>query len=215
MQLKKVIAEAVGTYILVFCGTGAMVINNEFPGSVTGVGIALTFGATVMAMIYSFGEVSGAHINPAVTIAFWVSGKFPLKSVPIYVLSQFGGAILASMTVSGLFPDSELLGNTLPAASEMQAFYFEIILTFILMLVIINVSTGSKEQGLMAGMAIGAVVMLEAAFAGPVTGASMNPARSIGPALLSGEYRGIWLYMLAPMIGAVLAVLLWKYTNTK
>ncbi|MEM7187175.1 MAG: MIP family channel protein [Bacteroidota bacterium] len=204
--MKQYIAEAIGTFALVFCGTGAIVINEFTNGTVTHVGVAITFGLIVMGMIYAFGEISGAHINPAVTIAFAYAKKFPWKKVPAYCLSQIAGAIAASGILWFLFPDNELLGATLPQIDVLRVFVLELILTFFLMLVIINVSTGSKEIGVMAGISIGGIVLLEAMFAGPITGASMNPARSIAPALVSGHLEHLWLYIVAPIIGALLAV---------
>lgn len=205
--MKQYIAELIGTFTLVFCGCGAIVTNEFSNGTVTHSGIALTFGLVVMALIYAFGETSGAHFNPAVTIAFTYAKKFPIKEVPKYILAQCIGAILAALMLVVLFPENELLGTTLPKIEVWRVFLFEVILTFFLMLVIINVSTGSKETGIMAGIAIGGVVWFEAQFAGPITGASMNPARSIGPALISGHIEHLWLYILAPIIGALLAVL--------
>jgi len=157
-------------------------------------------------MIYAFGDISGAHFNPAVTIAFAFAKKFPWKEVPKYIVAQILGALIASLLLLFLFPTSEIYGATIPTIDPMRAFVLEIILTFILMLTIINVSTGSKEVGVVAGIAIGGVVLLEAMFAGPVTNASMNPARSIAPALVSGHLEHLWLYILAPVIGAVLAI---------
>lgn len=205
--MKKYIAEFIGTFTLVFCGCGAIVTNEFSQGTVTHSGIALTFGLVVMSLIYAFGEISGAHFNPAVTLAFTYAKKFPLKEVPKYILAQCIGAIIAAALLLVLFPDNEFLGTTLPKIDVWRVFLFEVILTFFLMLVIINVSTGSKESGIMAGIAIGGVVWLEAQFAGPITGASMNPARSIGPALVSGHLEYLWLYILAPIIGAILAVM--------
>lgn len=205
--MKKYLSELIGTYGLVFCGTGAIIINDITGGVVTHTGIAIVFGLIVMAMIYAFGDISGAHINPSVTIAFWLSGRFPGKEVLPYVMSQLTGALLASVTLKLLFPVHSTLGATLPAGYAMQSFFLELILTFFLMLVIINVSTGSKEKGVVAGIAIGSVVLLEAMFAGPICGASMNPARSIAPALLSGQIQHLWVYISAPAVGAVLAIL--------
>lgn len=207
---RKYIAEFIGTYALVFCGTGAIVINNVSNGAVSHVGIAITFGAIVLAMIYTFGETSGAHINPAVTLAFWAAGKFPKKMILPYIIAQIGGAIIASYTLLFLFPESSTLGETLPSGTVMQSFVLELILTFFLMLVIIHVASGSKEQGLMAGIAIGTVVMLEAMFAGPICGASMNPARSIAPALASGNLQHLWAYVTAPTLGALLSIVAWR-----
>ncbi len=206
--MKKYYAEAIGTYMMVFCGTGAIIINQEMNGVITHPGIAATFGLIVAAVIYALGDVSGAHINPAVTIAFALRKVFPVKEIIPYILSQSVGAILASLTLHLLFPLNEQLGGTFPAGSIMQTFILEILLTFFLMFVILRVSHGSREQGIMAGMAIGAVVLLEALFAGPITGASMNPARSLGPALVSGELQFLWIYIAAPIAGSSLAVLI-------
>jgi aquaporin NIP len=204
--MKKYYAELIGTYMMVFCGTGAIIINQEMNGVITHPGIAATFGLIVAAVIYALGDVSGAHINPAVTIAFSIRKVFPVKEVLPYVLSQCIGAILASLTLSFLFPQNEHLGGTIPSGSNMQSFVFEVLLTFFLMFVVLRVSHGSREKGIMAGMAIGAVVLLEALFAGPISGASMNPARSLGPALLSGELQFLWIYLTAPILGSSLAV---------
>ncbi|MFB0942072.1 MAG: MIP family channel protein [Patiriisocius sp.] len=203
---KRFISEIIGTFALVFCGTGAMVINDFTGGTVTHVGVAITFGLIVMGMIYAFGDISGAHMNPAVTIGFAYAKKFPWKEVPAYVLAQLIGAFLASGILLYLFPESQTLGATVPGLSALKVFILEIILSFFLMVVIINVSTGSKEIGVVAGIAIGSVVLLEAMFAGPITGASMNPARSIAPAVVSGNIADLWIYILAPIIGCVLAV---------
>ena len=205
--MKKYIAELIGTFTLVFCGCGAIVTNEFSQGTVTHSGIALTFGLVIMSLIYALGDISGAHFNPAVTIAFTYAKKFPLKEVPKYILAQCIGAIIAAVLLLLLFPENEFLGTTLPQIDVWRVFLFEVILTFFLMMVIINVSTGSKESGIMAGIAIGGVVWFEAQFAGPITGASMNPARSIGPALVSGHLEYLWLYILAPILGAILAVM--------
>jgi aquaporin Z len=204
--MKKYYAEAIGTYMMVFCGTGAIIINQALNGVITHPGIAATFGLIVAAVIYALGDVSGAHINPAVTIAFALRKVFPVKEILPYIFSQSVGAILASFTLHLLFPLNEQLGGTFPAGSVMQSFLLEILLTFFLMFVILRVSQGSREQGIMAGMAIGAVVLLEALFAGPISGASMNPARSLGPAIISGELQFLWIYISAPIIGSSLAV---------
>ncbi len=205
-QVKKVLAEYIGTFILVFAGTSAIVVNDISGGAVTTVGIALVFGLTVSAMIYTLGDISGAHINPAVTIAFWYARRFSGRDVPAYVTGQLLGAITASVVVALLFQGHPTLGSTLPAGSALQSFVLELLLTFILMLTIISVATGAKEKGVMAGVSIGGVVALDALFGGPVSGASMNPARSIGPALVSGHLNGLWIYVAAPVIGACLAV---------
>lgn len=208
--MKKYLAELIGTYALTFFGTGAIIIN-EINGDVIGhLGISLIFGLIVMGMIYAIGNLSGAHINPAVSIAFWVAGKFKAKEIPPYLMAQFTGAILASISLKLLFPEAVGLGETLPSGSAMQSFIMEIILTFFLMFVIIHVATGSKETGIMAGFAIGAIVALEAAFAGPISGASMNPARSLAPAIVNQNFEAIWIYLSAPTIGAILSIFCWK-----
>lgn len=212
--MKRYISEAIGTFSLVFCGTGAMTINEVTAGDITHVGVAITWGLIVMAMIYAFGEISGAHFNPAVTIAFAYAKKFEWKDVPKYIIAQSIGAILASSVLLYLFPQSEFLGGTIPTIEPLKAFIIETLLSYFLMVVIINVSSGSKETGTMAGIAVGGVVLLEAMFAGPVTNASMNPARSLGPALLSGHWEHQWLYFTAPVFGALLAVLTCKITKS-
>jgi aquaporin NIP len=212
---KRFISEIIGTFALVFCGTGAMVINDFTGGTITHVGVAITFGLIVMGMIYAFGDISGAHMNPAVTIGFAYAKKFPWKEVPLYVLAQLIGAFVASGLLLYLFPDSQTLGATLPQLSAFKVFIFEIILSFFLMVVIINVSTGSKEIGIVAGIAIGSVVLLEAMFAGPITGASMNPARSIAPAVISGNIADLWIYIFAPILGCLLAVMSCKLVKNE
>lgn len=209
--MRKYISEIIGTYAMIFCGTGSIIINQETNGSITHLGIAVTFGLIVMAMIHSLGNISGAHFNPAVTIAFTVAKKFEIKQVFPYMISQSIGAILASITLRFLFPKNIFLGATIPLNSDFQAFILEFIITFILMLVIINVAHGSKEQGLFAGISIGATVLLLALFAGPICGASMNPVRSLAPALISNHLEHLWLYLVAPILGASSSVVLWKY----
>ncbi|MCB0699823.1 MAG: MIP family channel protein [Chitinophagales bacterium] len=209
--MKKYVAEFIGTYALVFCGTGAIVINQETAGAVTHVGVAITFGLIVMSMIYAFGNISGAHINPAVTLSFAIAKRFPFKEVFPYIISQLIGALAASFTLKFLFPVNELLGATIPAGTDMQSFVLELLLTFFLMLVIMNVAHGSKEQGMFAGLAIGAVVALEALFAGPICGASMNPARSIGPAIASGHLESLWVYIVAPVLGTAASIPVFNY----
>jgi aquaporin NIP len=204
-SMKKYFSEFLGTFALVFAGTGAIIINQVSHGAITHVGVALTFGLIILAMIYTFGDVSGAHFNPAVTIGFWIARRFEGALVLPYIISQVGGALLASGLLRFLFPANETLGATLPAGSEIQSFILEFVLTFFLMLVILNVSTGAKEKGVTAGIAIGSIIGLEAMFAGPICGASMNPARSLAPALVSGHFEHLWLYIAAPILGAVSA----------
>src|SRR3954469_20228218 len=204
--MKKYVAEALGTFALVFAGTGAIIINEASAGAITHAGIALTFGLIVLAMIYTVGDISGAHLNPAVTFGFWTARRLPGREVGPYITSQVIGALAASGLLRLLFPQNKLLGATLPAGSELQSFMLEVVLTFLLMLTILNVSTGAKEKGITAGIAVGAVVGLEAMFAGPICGASMNPARSLAPALVSGHLEHLWIYLTAPVLGALLAV---------
>ena len=212
---RKCVAEIIGTYILIFCGTGAAIVDEVSKGSVTHVGVAITFGFVVMSLIYALGDISGAHMNPAVSIAFVVAKRFPLAHLFPYIISQVVGAVAASFTLKLLFPQNELLGATLPAGSAMQSFVLEILLSFFLMLVVINVATGSKEVGMFAGLAIGSVVLLEAMFAGPISGASMNPARSLAPALVGQHVNFIWIYLTAPVIGMAMAVPCWNYLKNK
>jgi len=204
--MNKLLSELLGTFTLVFAGTGAIVINDVSGGVIGHAGIALTFGLVVMAMIYTYGDVSGAHLNPAVTLAFAAAKRFAWKDVPGFICAQIGGACLASGVLRLLFPAHTKLGATLPAGSAMQSFVLEVILTAMLMLTILRVSTGAKEKGITAAIAIGGVIALEAMFAGPICGASMNPVRSLAPALISGHLEHLWIYLAAPTLGALLAV---------
>jgi aquaporin Z len=207
-------AEAIGTFILVFTGTGAIVLNDISGGQLTPLGIGLVFGLVVMALVYALGDVSGAHINPAVTLGFWASGQFTAKQVAPFILSQCAGALLASLLLRALFCNHANMGATLPREGLVyQCLILEFILTFILMFVILNVATGAKEKGVVAGMAIGGVIALEATFAGPISGASMNPARSLGPAVASMNFSALWIYLLGPALGALLAVPAWRWVR--
>lgn len=204
--MKKLLAECLGTFTLVFAGTGAIVINQVAGGIIGHAGIAIVFGLVVLAMIHTFGDVSGAHLNPAVTTAFAAAGRFAWREVPGYIGAQIVGALAASVLLWVLFPQAVTLGATLPAGPPMQSFVLEIVLTAVLMLTILSVSTGAKEKGITAGIAISGVIALEAMFAGPICGASMNPARSLAPALVSGNFTSLWIYLTAPMIGALIAI---------
>jgi aquaporin Z len=206
--MRKLTAEFLGTFALVFAGTGAIVVNDASGGTVSHVGVALTFGLIVLAMIYALGDVSGCHLNPAVTLGFLLARRFGGVWVLPYILSQCLGALLASFLLRFLFPAHATLGATLPHdGNAWQSFVFEVILTFILMFVILSVSTGAKEKGVMAGVAVGSVIALEARFAGPISGASMNPARSLAPAVVAWRLESLWVYLTAPILGAAAGVL--------
>ena len=213
--MRKYLAEFIGTFILLFCGTGAVIVDQQYGGAVSNVGISLVFGAVVTCIIFAFGDVSGAHVNPAVTVAFWLAKRFDAKEIVPYILSQCAGAILASAALHFLFPENKYLGGTLPAGSDMQSFVMEFLLTFFLMLLIMQVSTGAKEKGMFAAIAVGSMVALEALFAGPVCGASMNPVRSLAPAVVSGHFEHLWVYMTATVAGAAFAVGVWYVLREK
>jgi len=203
---RRSLCEALGTFILIFCGTGAIVVNDLSQGAITHVGIALTFGLVVLALIHALGPISGCHLNPSVSMGLWLAGIFPTKELGSYIASQCAGALLASLLIRAMFPEHPTLGATLPASGAMQSFVLEIVLTWILMLVILCVSSGPQPEAAFAAISIGAVIGLEAMFAGPISGASMNPARSLAPALISMHTDHLWVYLLAPMIGSALAV---------
>lgn len=212
--MKKYLAEVLGTFCLMFAGTGSIIVNQHTGGAIGHVGICIVFGLIVTAMIYTFGAISGAHINPAVTLCFWVAGLFPAKEILPYIVSQLVGAFLATLLLWLMFPENEGLGGTYPSGSDLQSFVMEVVLTFMLMLTILFTSQGSKEVGVLAGLAIGGVVLLEALLAGPISGASMNPVRSLSPAVLSGKMSSYWVYLTAPTLGALLATFIWKGMRT-
>ena len=203
---KRLLSEAFGTFWIVFAGTGAIVVS-DISGIVPHIGVAIVFGLVVFAMISALGDISGAHFNPAVTIGFYFAKRLPGGIVLPYITSQIMGAFLASLLLHVLFPWHESLGSTNPAGTFAQSWVLEVILTMGLMFVILSVSRGASEKGITAGLAIGSVVALEALFAGPISGASMNPARSLAPAVVSGNIENLSLYLTAPFVGAALAVL--------
>ena len=211
--MKKYFAEFLGTFALVFCGTGAIIINEQTHGVIGHAGIAITFGLIVTAMIYTFGNISGSHLNPAVTLAFSVLKLFKGKEILPYITAQIAGAFAASFLLKFLFPENMNLGTTLPAGSESQSFILEFILTFFLMLTILFTSQGSEKTQQLAGIVIGAVILLEAMFAGPICGASMNPARSLAPALVSGQLQSLWIYLIAPISGSLSASFTYKFLS--
>jgi aquaporin NIP len=205
-NLKKFAAEFFGTFALVFAGTGAIVIDHATHGAVSHVGIAFTFGLVILAMIYTMGDISGAHFNPAVTLGFFAARRLEQRMVAPYILSQCVGGLFASFILRLIFPAEPDLGATQPAGPALQSFVLELVMTWLLMLVILSVSKGAKEKGITAGIAIGSVIALEALFGGPISGASMNPARSLAPALVGLNFNGLWIYLGAPVLGALLAV---------
>jgi aquaporin NIP len=205
--LRRCLAEFVGTFLLVFAGPGAVVVN------AVSLGIGLSFGLAVMAAIYAIGHLSGAHINPAVTVAFALTRHFPWSLVPAYVVSQLLGACAASSVHLALFGEVANLGATVPSDSPLQAALLELVLTILLMFVVSAVATDVRAVGQAAAIAIGGYVALAATFAGPIAGASMNPARSFGPALLGGTWTGHWAYWVGPLAGAALGALLYRYVR--
>jgi len=203
---RRVAAEGIAAFALVFAGCGAIVANAEYDGALGAVGVSLTFGLIVMAMIYATGHLSGAHINPAVTVAFTLTRHFPAREAAAYVAAQVVGAIVAALTLAAVWTDKPAaLGATVPTVGAGSALVYELVLTAILMFVIVAVATDTRAVGAAAAIAIGGAVGLDALFGGPVTGASMNPARSFGPALVAGEWTDFWVYIIGPVVGAALA----------
>lgn len=205
--MKKFAAEMLATFILIFAGTGAVVINDVTGGTVTHLGISLVFGLVVTALIHATGDVSGCHINPAVTVGLYFSRKFEGRWVLPYISAQLAGAFLASLLLRTLFPEAKTLGETIPRGSACQSFILEIILTLFLLFTVLAFVKGQKGNSALAGVVIGGVIALEAMFAGPISGASMNPARSLAPGFVSGNTRDIWVYVAGPIAGALLGVL--------
>lgn len=201
--LRRALAEFVGTYALVTAGCGAIMVNASI-GAITHVGIALTFGLVIMVMVAAAGHLSGAHFNPAVTIAFALIRHFPWREIPLYVGGQLLGAVSGGLTLLAVFGPVASLGSTLPSGSPLQSLALEILLTGVLMFVITAVATDTRAVGQLAALAIGATVALDALWGGPISGASMNPARSFGPALVAGVWRDQWIYWLGPLVGACL-----------
>jgi aquaporin NIP len=209
--LRRAAAEALGVFALVFAGCGAIVAEAEHPGSLGVVGIALVFGLIVMAMVYATGHLSGAHLNPAVTLAFALTRHLPRAEAGAYLLAQVAGALAAAALLAAVWPSQPAaLGATVPTVCAGSAFVYEGVLTAFLMFVIMAVATDTRAVGAAAAIAIGGTVGLDALFGGPVTGASMNPARSLGPALVAGEFGDLWIYLLAPPLGAALGALAYQ-----
>lgn len=215
MIMKKYIAEFIGTFALVFCGTGAVVVNSLSNGSLGLLGISAAFGIVIIGMIYVFGSISGAHINPAVTIALAVGKLIPKKEMLGYVIAQVLGAFFASALLFLIFPRAETLGETLPSIGSIaSSFVLEAVLTFFLMLTILGI-TSKKEHAHLAGIVIGVFVMGIILIAGPISGGSFNPARSLAPAILLGNIDALWIYIIAPILGSVLAMFLWEFISNE
>jgi MIP family channel proteins len=211
-MLRALCAEALGTFALVFAGAGAIVVDAR-THALGHVGVALVFGLVIMAMIYAVGHVSGAHFNPAVSFAFALTRHFPWRRVAGYWLAQAAGALAAAALLRASLGGDAHLGATLPSGSQGQAFVWEAILTFFLMFVIMSVATDTRAVGEAAAIAVGGTVGLDALFGGPITGASMNPARSLGPAVVSGDLHGLWLYLLAPLAGATVGGIAYQFVR--
>ncbi|XVF87262.1 hypothetical protein PTKIN_Ptkin18bG0104900 [Pterospermum kingtungense] len=212
--MQKLMAELLGTYFLIFAGCASVVVNVNNDKVVSLPGISMVWGLAVMVLVYSVGHISGAHFNPAVTIAFATCKRFPLKQVPAYIAVQVLGSTLAAGTLRLIFSGPhDVFAGTSPQGSNLQAFVVEFIITFYLMFIISGVATDNRAIGELAGLAVGATVLLNVMFAGPITGASMNPARSLGPAIVSIHYKGIWIYVAAPILGAVCGA--WVYNMVR
>jgi aquaporin NIP len=210
--VRALVAELIGTFALVFAGAGAIMVDAR-THALGHVGVAVVFGLAIMAMIYAVGHVSGAHFNPAVSFAYGLTRHFPWPRVVGYWAAQAAGAVIAAAILRGSLGDVAHVGATLPAGSQAQAFLWESILTFFLMFVIMSVATDTRAVGEAAAIAIGGTVGLDAMFGGPITGASMNPARSLGPALVSGDVHALWLYVAAPLVGAALGALAYQFVR--
>ncbi|HEX5036655.1 MAG TPA: aquaporin [bacterium] len=206
---KRSVAEAVGVFALVFAGCGAVMVSERFPGQVPASAVPVVFGLVVAAMIYAVGHISGAHFNPAVTLGFAIGRHFPPREVFAYWFAQCAGGFAAVFLLKALLPPGRAFGATVPAVAPLQAVAWEAVLTFFLMFVIIAVATDTRAEGTMAGAAIGATVLLAAFVGGPVTGASLNPARSLAPAVAQGRLDVFWIYVVGPFLGAALAAVLY------
>jgi aquaporin NIP len=211
-QLRALVAEAIGTFALVFAGCGAIMVDAK-TNALGHVGVAITFGLVIMFGIYAVGHISGAHFNPSVTFAFALSRHFRWTRAAGYWGAQLVGAIAAAAVLRGSLGDIADVGATLPSGSQGQSFLWELVLTFFLMFVIMAVATDTRAVGEAAAIAVGGTVGLDAMFGGPISGASMNPARSIGPALVSGNLHALWLYIVAPICGASLAALTYQFVR--
>jgi MIP family channel proteins len=203
---RRLAAELFGTFVLVFAGTGAIVFDSVNPGKIGHIGIALTFGLVVLAMAYAVGSVSGAHLNPAVTVGLWLARRVPGSRVLPFVAAQCAGAFAASALLFAMYPDHPTLGATIPHGPAWHSLVLEVWLTAVLVFVILAVAVADPAVRPLGGVIVGAVIGLEALFAGPISGASMNPARSLAPAVVSGALDHLWVYLAAPLVGALVAV---------
>ena|SRR5579862_6003443 len=210
MAMKKYLSEFIGTFILLFVGTGSVIVNQQTNGALGLGGISAVWGLVIIALIYAFGDISGTHLNPAVTLAFATDKRFAWSEVAQYLGAQLAGALAASALLHYLFPENKTLGITQPSGTELQSLILEIIMTFILMMVVLRVSVGAKEKGITAGIAIGATVWLLVLFGGPISGTAINPTRSIAPAIITGNFNSLWIYIVGPIAGAQLAVFIHK-----
>jgi MIP family channel proteins len=206
---RNLLAEFIGTFALVFAGCGAIMVDAK-TGQLGHVGVAISFGLVIMAMIYAVGHISGAHFNPAVSLAFALTRHFPWPRVGAYWVAQLAGALAAAAVLRGSLGNIAHVGATLPSGSQGQSFLWELVLTFFLMFVIMAVATDTRAVGEAAAIAIGGTVGLDAMFGGPISGASMNPARSAGPAIISGDLHALWLYIAAPILGAAFAAAIYQ-----
>jgi aquaporin NIP len=211
---RMLTAEFIGTFALVFAGCGAIMVDAN-TGALGHVGVAITFGLVIMAMIYAVGHISGAHFNPAVTFTFALSRHFPWPRLFGYWSAQLLGALTAALLLRGSLGDIAHVGATLPSGSQGQSFLWELVMSFFLMFVIMAVATDTRAVGEAAAIAIGGTVGLDAMFGGPISGASMNPARSIGPALVSGDLHALWLYIVAPIAGAALGGVVYQFIRSE
>ncbi len=211
---RSLLAEVIGTFALVFAGCGAIMVDAK-THALGHVGVAISFGLVIMVMIYAVGHISGAHFNPAVTLAFALSRHFPWRRVPLYWTAQLVGALAAALVLRESLGNIAHVGATLPAGSDGQAFLWEAVLSFLLMFVIMAVATDTRAVGEAAAIAIGAAVGLDAMFGGPISGASMNPARSLGPAIAATDYTAIWVYLAAPILGAAAAAVTYQFLRAE
>jgi MIP family channel proteins len=209
---RSLVAELIGTFALVFAGAGAIMVDAK-THQLGHIGVAISFGLVIMVMIYAVGHISGAHFNPAVSLAFALTRHFPWSKVAAYWAAQVTGAIIAASILRGSLGNVAHVGATLPSGSQAQSFLWEVILTFFLMFVIMAVATDTRAVGEAAAIAVGATVGLDAMFGGPISGASMNPARSLGPALVSGDVRALWIYLVAPPLGAAVGALAYQFVR--